>query len=177
MAFPTTEQLAELIRPVTDAHGLDIENIRSVPAGKKSSVQIALDSDERPSLDDLGIVSQEIGELFDDAEAAGKVSFGAGYTLEVSTPGVDTPLTEPRHWRRNRHRVVTLDGQQWRIGAMSPAEDSVILFGKNGESRELAFSEDVSPVVDIEFNNPPQSELELSGMTYNEATTWREDNK
>lgn len=177
MAFPTTEQLAELIRPVTESHGLDIENIRSVPAGKKSSVQIALDSDERPSLDDLGIVSQEIGEVFDNAEAAGNVNFGAGYTLEVSTPGVDTPLTAPRHWRRNRHRAVTFDGQKWRIGALSPAEDSVILVGSGGEIRELAFSGDESAVVDIEFNNPPQAELDLSGMTYDEATTWREDNK
>lgn len=177
MAFPTTEELTAIILPVAEAHGLDIEKVRAVPAGKKSAVHIALDSDERPSLDDLGVISQEISEVFDNAEESGVLNFGAGYTLEVSTPGVDTPLTEPRHWRRNRGRKVTVDGQSWRIGALSPDEGSVILVSGDAEVRELAFSRDVAPVVDIEFNNPPKSEMDLSNMTYDEATRWREENK
>ena len=61
------------------------------------------------------------------------MSFGPGYTLEVSTPGLDMPLSAPRHWRRNRHRLVAvqLDGQGtpeiWRIGALADDETAVIL--------------------------------------------------
>lgn len=119
MAFPTTAQLLELITPVTEAHGLDVEQVKASPAGKKSVVQIKVDSDDRPSLDALEVVSHDIGEVFDDAEAAGAVNFGAGYNLELSTPGIDLPLTEPRHWRRNRHRIVKINGQPGRIGALN----------------------------------------------------------
>lgn len=177
MAFPTAEELAALIAPVAEAHGLDVEKIRAVPAGKKSAVHIALDADERPGLDVIEEASREISEVFDQAEQTGAVNFGAGYTLEVSTPGVDAPLTAPRHWRRNRHRCVTLDGQNWRIGALSPKEESVVLVGESGEVRELAFSDGVTAVVNIKFSTPPRAEIDLTGMTYDEATSWREDNK
>lgn len=180
MAFPTNEELEQLITPILSARGLDIEKVKAVPAGKKSAVHIAVDADERPTLDDLEVISNEISEILDEAEGVGKANFGAGYTLELSTPGVDLPLTQPRHWRRNRGRLVNVNGEKSRIGALAPDENSVILINSSKKKTTievLQFSENVKAVVDIEFNNPPQAELDLSRLSYDEAIAWREDHK
>ena len=94
------------------------------------------------------------------------------------------PLSAPRHWRRNRDRLVKVDGTKvWRIGALSDDESSVILVA-HGKKKlggddvvDKRLSDVDSAVVEIEFNNPPAAETELSGLSYAEATQWREDNK
>lgn len=183
MAFPGTEQLTNMITPIVEPRGLDVEAMKITRAGKKSVVSIRLDGDTHPTSDELEAVSNDVSELFDDAEAAGEVNFGAGYTLEVSTPGVDLPLTLPRHFRRNRHRLISLNGEGYRIGALSDDEGHVILV-KSGLKRitgeqvlDKKVSELAGAVVDIEFKNPAEAETELTGLTYDEAITWREDHK
>ena len=184
MAFPGEAELISLITPVTDACGLDIEGVKVTRAGRKSVVGIFVDSDIRPDLDLLEQVSQEVSMLLDAAEDRGEVNLGAGYTLEVSTPGVDAPLTAPRHWRRNRGRLVALleDGKKstWRVGALAPDESGVVLVRtvkKDREMRVLEFSETPRAVVEIEFSNPPAAETELTGLDYDQARAWQEDNK
>lgn len=173
MAFPGVEQLTRLIEPVAQAHGMDVENVRTVSAGKKSQVVVALDSDTRPTLDELEAVSNELGELFDAREDAGEVNFGAGYTLEVTTPGVDMPLTQPRHWRRNRGRLVTLEGSTYRIGALDEADDNVVLIAP-GKGRPAVTVKPVSAlpeaVVELEFKAPPAAEAELAQLPYDQAS-------
>ena len=177
MAFPTSRELETLIEPLTQRHKMDIEHIKAVKAGKKSQIVIALDADSRPTLDELEVVSNEIGELLDAEEENGAFSFGAGYTLEVTTPGVDLPLTAARHWRRNRGRLVKVNdtngrSSTWRIGAMNPEETKVVLIeaGKKTPSVQiLEVSEMPKSVVEIEFNAPPAAERELSEATFEEA--------
>ena len=89
MAFPDAQQLTDLLQPKLAERGLDVEDIKTTKAGKKSQVIIRIDGDKRPSSDVLEEVSNEISAFFDDKEAQGELNFGAGYTLEVSTPGVD----------------------------------------------------------------------------------------
>lgn len=184
MAFPGEEELVTLITPLTEGFGLDIEGVKVTRAGRKSVVGIRVDSDSRPDLDLLEKVSQEVSSLLDAAEERGEVNLGAGYTLEVSTPGVDAPLTLPRHWRRNRNHLVELteDGQKsvWRVGPVSPEETSVVLVRtvkKDCEVRVLEFSENTLAVVEIEFSNPPSAETELTGLDYDQAVAWQEENK
>ncbi|QYH19571.1 ribosome maturation factor RimP [Corynebacterium aquatimens] len=172
MAFPSTEELRAYIEPVATAHGMDVEDVRAVKAGKKSQVIVALDSDTRPTLDELEVVSQELSELFDATEDAGKLNFGAGYTLEVTTPGVDLPLTQPRHWRRNRGRLAVIEGKAWRIGALRDDESEIILVEAGTKTPKVAVravSDLPAAVVDIEFNQPPAAEVELAELSFDEA--------
>ena len=76
MAFPTPEQLEDIVAPIARNHDLDVEQIRAVRAGKKSQVVIALDGDEHPTLDELEVLSNELSELFDAHESAGDLNFG-----------------------------------------------------------------------------------------------------
>ncbi|QPK78398.1 ribosome maturation factor RimP [Corynebacterium lizhenjunii] len=169
MAFPTTEALLPHVEPVAAAHGLDVEHIKATPAGKKSQVIIRVDGDARPTSDQLEQLSGQLSELFDQLESTGVLSFGAGYTLEVSTPGVDLPLTQPRHFRRNQGRLVRLGERRVRLGALSPAEDEVILIATNGKRLELSVERVencAGAVVEIEFSTPSQSELDAVGYTF-----------
>lgn len=156
---------------------MDVERVRTVAAGKKSQVVVALDSDSHPTSDDLEQVSKELGEFFDAREEAGELNFGAGYTLEVTTPGVDLPLTEPRHWRRNHGRRVALPGGEgeggvYRIGALNDAEDTVVLVDAGARQPGVhlrAVSGLQGAVVEIEFNTPPAAEMELVNLTFDKA--------
>lgn len=183
MAFPTNEALDRLVEPVANTHGMDVEAIRAVKAGKKSQVVIALDSDTHPTLDELEAVSNELSQLFDDAEERGEVNFGAGYTLELTTPGVDLPLTAARHFRRNRGRKVKVGDQLWRLGPLNADETQVALVRatkKDEEIRISSVSELSGAVVEIEFNAPLAAETLLADRVFEDleaAATAGKENK
>ncbi|PLA13017.1 ribosome maturation factor RimP [Corynebacterium riegelii] len=174
MAFPTNNELEQLVAPVAQAYAMDIEHIRTVKAGKKSQVVIALDSDTHPTLDELEEVSNELSTLFDALEQRGEVNFGAGYTLELTTPGVDMPLTLPRHWRRNRGRLVNAAGQLYRVGALNQDETEVVVIpagAKTPVAHPMPVSELAGAVVEIEFKKPPAAEVELAEQDFEEVTS------
>ena len=111
---PATERLAGWIEPVIDAAGYDLEDLVVTPAGRRSVVRVIVDRDEGVTLDDIAEVSRAVSAVLDDNDGAmGR----APYVLEVTSPGVERPLTEPRHWRRNIGRLVTVP-----VGAPDPAE-------------------------------------------------------
>jgi ribosome maturation factor RimP len=102
---PATARLAGWIEPVVGSAGYDLEELLVTPAGRRSVVRVVVDRDEGVSLDDVAEISRAVSEVLD------KFDEGMGrtpYVLEVSSPGVDRPLTEPRHWRRNLGRLVTV---------------------------------------------------------------------
>ena len=169
MPFPDAQQLTDLLQPRLEARGLDVEDIKTTKAGKKSQVIIRIDGDKRPSSDVLEEVSDDISGFFDEKEAAGELNFGAGYTLEVSTPGVDLPLSAPRHWRRNKGRKVTFNRGD---GKTHTAEDAVVLITsqKNEVHSEVERLENIAhAVVQIEFAQPSQLELDAVQQPFAEA--------
>ncbi|MBC3185352.1 ribosome maturation factor RimP [Corynebacterium sp. zg-331] len=182
MPFPTPEEITALARPVVEAHGHPIEGVRINRAGRKSLVAVMVDADS----DTLETISGELSALFDAAEEAGECSFGPGYTLEVSTPGVDTPLSSPRHWRRNRHRLVSITQEKGgeavlgRIGALAEDESAVILVRKEGKTLMVSaqrLDRELTAVVQIEFAQPPAEQIALTGLSFDEAMQWQEEHK
>src|ERR1700759_5288806 len=86
------KKLAGLIEPVVAAVGMDLESVRMTVAGRRRLLRIVVDSDHGVSLDEAADVSREISAVLDASNVLGDFP----YTLEVSSPGVDRPLTEPR---------------------------------------------------------------------------------
>lgn len=170
MAFPSKEHLLDVSNPIVAQCGLVVEEIKITRAGAKSAVKIAVDSADptaqRPDLDVLEEVSKALSEAFDSAEAKGAVNFGPGYTLEVSTPGVDFPLTEARHWQRNVGRLATLpNGQTWRIAQVG--EGCVALLGTKKKATTITvreLGEVAGAVVEVEFAQPPARERDMIGL-------------
>jgi ribosome maturation factor RimP len=102
---PVATRLAGVIGPVVDAAGYDLEELVVTPAGRRSVVRVVVDRDEGVTLDDVAEVSRAVSTALDEDDAE---FGGASYVLEVTSPGVDRPLTEPRHWRRNTGRLVAV---------------------------------------------------------------------
>jgi len=93
------------IEPVVSGAGYDLEELVVTPAGRRSVVRVVVDRDEGVTLDDIAEVSRQVSDVLDRNDD------GMGRTpsvLEVTSPGVDRPLTQPRHWRRNAGRLVTV---------------------------------------------------------------------
>jgi ribosome maturation factor RimP len=102
---PATARLAGWIQPVVGAAGYDLEELVVTPAGRRSVVRVVVDRDQGVTLDDIADVSRVVSEVLDqNDDGMGRTP----YVLEVSSPGVDRPLTEARHWRRNTGRLVTV---------------------------------------------------------------------
>lgn len=95
-------ELTRLLAPAVGAAGLDLEEVDVRPAGRRRLVKIVVDGDGGVDLDAVARVSDAASRLLDESDVMGT----SPYVLEVTSPGVDRPLTEPRHWRRAVGRLV-----------------------------------------------------------------------
>jgi ribosome maturation factor RimP len=149
------EQVAALLEPVASALGMDLEGIRVTSAGRRRVLRIVLDADGGVSLDDIAVVSRDLSTALDDSAVMGDQP----YTLEVSSPGVDRPLTERRHWRRAIGRLVVApliaagDGEERATveGRITGASADGITLDTDGESRMFGYSELGPGKIKIEF--------------------------
>jgi ribosome maturation factor RimP len=151
-------KLAGLIEPVVAASGMDLESVRMTVAGRRRLLRIVVDSDHGVSLDDAADVSREVSAVLDSSNALGEVP----YTLEVSSPGVDRPLTEPRHWRRAAGRLVKVKvtGEGAVEGRVLAADADGVTLDLAGGQRQLGYAELGAGSVQIEFGRIPDAELE-----------------
>lgn len=99
------DRVEQALGPVVAERGLDLEAVDVQPAGRRRLVRVLVDRDGGISLDDVATLSHELSEVLDASDAMGEQP----YVLEVSSPGVDRPLTLPRHWRRAVGRLVVVD--------------------------------------------------------------------
>jgi ribosome maturation factor RimP len=141
-----------VIEPVVEAAGYDLEDVRLSRAGRRYVLRVLVDADGGINLDGIAVVSREISQALDAAdEAQGEVLAGE-YQLEVSSPGVDRPLTLPRHWRRNVGRLVAVNGLAGRITA---ADDQGIVL----DDREIAYADLGPGKVQIEFKRMDEADF------------------
>ena len=121
-------QLSGLIEPLLSQLGMELEKLDVVRAGRRSLLRITVDGDgadgHGPGLDEIGEATSEISRALDESDATGN----APYTLEVSSRGVSTPLTEPKHFRRNQGRLlaVTLEEEPSVEGRIVCSDDSTV---------------------------------------------------
>ena len=148
-------KLEALLEPIVRAAGLDLESVKIGSAGRRRLLRVVVDADGGVSLDDIALVSREASIRLDDTGAMGE----APYTLEVSSPGVDRPLTQPRYWRRAIGRLVRvpLAGPDAEA-QVAPVEGRVIAAGDNGivlevdgEHLEFGYAELGPGRVQVEF--------------------------
>lgn len=124
-------RLREVVEPVAVSGGYDLEELSVVRMGRRYVVRVTVDRDGGVGLDAVADLSRAISSALDDAEAAGGEFIAGEYQLEVSSPGVDRPLTAPRHWRRNVGRMVTVSvgGQPVTVRIVAADETGVTLSG------------------------------------------------
>jgi ribosome maturation factor RimP len=99
-------RLRTVVEPVVTAAGYDLEDLTVSRAGRRHLVRVIVDGDAGVGLDEVAQISRTVSAALDRAEESGGELLAGEYQLEVSSPGVDRPLTLPRHWRRNVGRLV-----------------------------------------------------------------------
>ncbi len=115
-------------------------------------MRVLVDNEDGITLDDVANVSRIISDLLDTAEVDEPDLLGGAYVLEVSSPGVDRPLTAPRHWRRNRGRLVTATLADAQVtGRVVAADDAQVVLDVDGTERTLLLGEIVRGSVQVEF--------------------------
>ena len=102
--MPLNEDISAAIRPIIEASGNYLEELTITSAGKVKILTVIVDSDSHLNLDQITAVTKEISEVIEALEELGDSAF----TLEVTSPGIDRPLTKPRHWRKNFDRLVKI---------------------------------------------------------------------
>ncbi len=140
---------AELVDPLA-ALGLDVEAVEVTPAGKRRVLRVAVDKDGGVTLDDVADATREVSRVLDESDVMGEMP----YTLEVTSRGVDRPLTLPRHWRRNADRLVKVtraDGTDL-TGRVTSSDETAVTLDVDGERTELAYADVAKALVQIEFN-------------------------
>jgi ribosome maturation factor RimP len=151
--------------------GLVVEDVAVTPAGKRRLVRIWLDRDlaglepgdessvvDPLSLDEVADATRVISTGLDNSDAAGE----APYVLEVGSAGVDRPLTEPRHFRRNVTRLVEIrraegsDGGviTGRLVAAGPTEVTLVVAATKNEPETtlcIPYADIARAQVQVEF--------------------------
>lgn len=159
LGSPRGDHLVTLIEPVVAASGYDLEGVTVSPAGRRSLVRVVVDGDDGVPLDDVAQVSRAISAVLDEQDG---IMGRSPYVLEVTSPGVDRPLSEPRHWRRSVGRLVEVElaeGKPVRGRVRSADEIGVDLDPESDrDSRAAQLRIEYAAVrkarVQVEFNHP-----------------------
>lgn len=148
-AAQAEEITAALTGPLSELD-MDVEAVELTPAGKRRILRIAVDSDGGVTLDDVATATKTVERVIDETDVMGEQP----YTLEVTSRGVDRPLTLPRHWRRNADRLVKVtlvDGAvvEGRVGS---SDEERVTLEVDGAEQEIAYAEVAKAFVQVELN-------------------------
>jgi ribosome maturation factor RimP len=148
------DQISELVTPAVSDLGFYLEDVHVATPGSHRIVTCIVDGDASLNLDQVTSVSRVISELLDEAVFMGETPF----TLEVTSPGVDRPLTQPRHFAKNVDRllkVIKLDGSEVTGRILSNTDEDVtltVMVKKETIEEVITLADIKRAVVEIEFN-------------------------
>ena len=139
------EDISAAITPALEALGFHLEDVTIISAGRRSMLTVIVDGDTHLSLDQVTSATKAIGEIVESVQSLGETPF----TLEVTSPGLDRPLTKVRHWQKNINRlvkVVLLDGSEIKGRIKDVNEVSATVDEKN-----INYSDIKRATLEIEF--------------------------
>ncbi|MDN5854916.1 MAG: ribosome maturation factor RimP [Actinomycetia bacterium] len=165
-----------VLEPVVHAAGFELDELDVHTVGRRHTVRLVVDADSGIDLDDIARLSRAASAELEQHEHL----IAGSYTLEVTSPGVERPLTLPRHWRRARLRQVAVrlvDGSTL-VARVGDTGDGAVTVLVDGALRELRYADVAHAAVQVEFRPAPAAEItKLGGLgpTTNQATTTEED--
>ena len=164
---PAEQAIGAAITQPLLAIGVDLESVSITKAGRRELVRVVVDRDGGVDLDTVAEVSRLVSDLLDGPELGAHLP--GAFVLEVTSPGVDRPLTQPRHWRRAIGRLVDVRLNDVRLNdvrlnedvagggsfigrVQGVPDDTHAVLEVDGEQRPVAFADVRSAVVQVEFN-------------------------
>jgi ribosome maturation factor RimP len=153
------DQVSELITPALQQAGYFLEDVNIVSPGQHRIVTVIVDGESALNLDQVTVASKLVSELMDEAPFMGETPF----TLEVTSPGIDRPLTLPRHFAKNVTRLLKVTKSDGTVitGRIRSNTDAVVTLEvvEKKETKEVAVAlTDIKrAVVEIEFNRKDEN--------------------
>ncbi|OBJ17580.1 ribosome maturation factor RimP [Mycobacterium colombiense] len=163
--LPSQTQVIELLGGEFVRAGFEIEDVVIDARTRPPRILVIADGDNGLDLDTAATLSRSASALLDGLD-----TIDDHYVLEVSSPGVDRPLTNAKHFRRARGRkvdVILSDGSKLTGRVGETTDDAVALVvraGRDWTVREIPLGDIAKAVVQVEFSPPNQAELELASM-------------
>jgi len=156
-------QLHGLLEPIVADAGFELDDLDVRATGRRHTVKVVIDSDSGVGLDDIAKLSRAAAAELDRNEHL----IGGSYTLEVTSPGVDRPLTTPRHWRRARLRLVAVRPREGKpfTGRVGAADEDAVTMLVDGALRRVRYAEVDRAAVEVEFKPAPESEVAMLAET------------
>jgi ribosome maturation factor RimP len=150
VAAVSRQRVREVVEPAISGAGYDLEDVMVTAAGRRSLVRVIVDRDGGVDLDAVADVARMVSDALDADDPTGD----APYTLEVSSPGVDRALTEPRHWRRATGRLVRASVRDAAdvTGRVTRADDAGVTFDVDGSDRTIRYDVLGPGKVQVEFS-------------------------
>jgi ribosome maturation factor RimP len=150
------ERLEPLVADAVARAGYELEQVHVQQAGRAQLVKVVVDGDKGIGLDEVAVVSRAVSAALDEQD---DVLTGA-YTLEVTSPGLDRPLTKPRHWRRARLRKVAVRTPEDKyLARVGDAGDDGVELLVDGQLRRVGYAEIEHAVIEVEFKDPSSAEI------------------
>ena len=172
--LPSPEKVTELLGGEFARSGYEIEDVEVNAKTVPPRIIVVADGDNPLDLDTIAELSRSASELLDSLDIGDDGD--QGYVLEVTSPGVDRPLTEERHFRRARCRLVNVELAEGgtltgRLGTLSDGIVELVVRDRNDwTTRRLSLAEIRQAVVQVEFSPPSPRELQLvEGHRHNRA--------
>lgn len=153
------DQIAELITPALHEAGYFLEEVNLVTPGSHRIVTVIVDGESALNLDQVTVASKLVSALMDEAPFMGETPF----TLEVTSPGIDRPLTLPRHFAKNVTRLLKVtktDGEviTGRITSNTDVDVTLTVVEKKSTKDVVVSLADIKrAVVEIEFNRKDEN--------------------
>ncbi|MDT5019302.1 MAG: ribosome maturation factor RimP [Mycobacterium sp.] len=170
--LPSQKQVIELLDGEFARAGYEIEDVLIDAVARPPRITVIADGDEGLDLASIAELSRSASELLDGVDDT-----SVPYVLEVTSRGVDRPLTTEKHYRRARGRKVELtltDGSVLAGRLGETGDGAVRLVVREGRQssftvRELPLEGIAKAVVQVEFSPPSEREMELVGQPGKEA--------
>jgi ribosome maturation factor RimP len=141
--------VAQLIEPEVNSLGFDLVRVAMIGGASDPTLQVMAERPDTRQLDlaDCEAISRRLSDLFDRLEAQGSDPIEGSYRLEVSSPGIDRPLTrlnDYADWAGFDARITLVDqpgGRKQYSGALQGVDgDTVRLTDKSGHAHAVPFS-------------------------------------
>jgi len=165
--LPSQQQVIELLDGEFARAGYEIEDVAIHAGARPPRITVVVDGDKALDMDTIAQLSRSASELLD-----GLADVTGHYVLEISSPGVERPLTTQKHFRRARGRKVELalsDGSEvtGRVAEVAGTMLRLVVRERRGGDwslRDIPLDDIMKAVVQVEFSPPTQRELELVGQ-------------
>lgn len=170
--LPSPQQVIELLDGEFARAGYEIDDVSIDARSRPARIIVTADGDTPLDLDTVADLSRSASALLDEFDTGDEA-----YVLEVTSPGVDRPLTEEKHFRRARTRLVEVELDddstvKGRLGGVTDGDVELVVRGQRDWSvRRIPLANIRKAVVQVEFSPPNPRELELAGAPGTEAGT------